>query len=104
MADLVLPTSVRLDSFQLSGLDQLQELQDRSRSWLVGRAVDQMLEAELGLSRRAHVRQQRSAEGADLLRRFRPKPFKVDDLPPAADELIEQRITELLAEHGESAP
>ena len=100
--DLVLPTSVRLDGFQLSGLDQLQQLQDRSRSWLVGRAVDLMLEAELGLSRRAHDKQQRVAEGIELLRQFKPKPFNVDALPdaPSPDDVLQQRITALLEEHG----
>jgi predicted transcriptional regulator len=76
-----LPTSVRLDEFQLRGLDDLRQLQDRSRSWLVGRAVDLMLEHELGLSRQRHEHQRRLAEGEELLRQFQPKPFRLEDLP-----------------------
>lgn len=116
------PTSVRLDEFQLAGLVQMQQRMDRSRSWLISRAVDRMLEEELQLSRAEHEAQARAEADARLLAEFTPKPFRMVDedqlmlselvesvpSPVSADEVdpddaLDARIQALLEEHGGEA-
>lgn len=44
--DTTSPISARIDASLLSGLDQLAEQYDRSRSWLVAQAVREYVERE----------------------------------------------------------
>lgn len=115
------PTSVRLDDFQLLGLARLQQRQDRSRSWLIARAVDDMLERELGMDRAEHEAKARAAADAALLASFTPRPFRMSEegqhqlselvdatlapeLGEDPDEVLTSRIEALLEEHAEEIP
>lgn len=70
-------TSVRLDDWQLSQLRHLQQLNDRSVSWLIQRAIDSYVEDELSVSRAAYEASLRAREDEAVLSSFRPRPFRM---------------------------
>lgn len=83
-------TSVRLDDFQRMALVRIGKEDQRSVSFLIGRAIDRYVEEELhrdGVTRRSHEETARAAQDRALLSSFTPAIATIDELEaPVAEE------------------
>lgn len=76
-------TSVRLDEYQRTALLRLAQIEERSTSWLIQKAVDSFVEDRLRVSRHSFEHQARELAGARSLAEWSPRPWRV----PTDEEL-----------------